>query len=125
MKVEGVRIDFCSSCEGIWFDEDEVAFMLELPVDMPEIEEVKKSAKKTAYSCPRCGDQLEEMRFVQSNELLVDRSPGCGGIWLDRAEYPKIEKIASKIGDVRSKIMMACRYFKENGYQIFAVALQK
>lgn len=43
----------------------------------------------------------------------------------DRAEYPMIENIGYPIGDVKSKIMMACRYFNENGYQIFGVALQK
>ena len=39
MKFEGVEVDFCSSCKGIWFDKDEMAFMLELPFDIPQIEE--------------------------------------------------------------------------------------
>lgn len=121
MKFEGVEVDFCSSCRGIWFDEDEMAFTLELPVDMPRIEEVKKTAKKTVFDCPRCGEKLEEMKFIQSNDLLVDRCPGCGGIWLDRGEFPKIEGLAAKIGDARSKIMLAGRYFKEHGYQILGV----
>ena len=121
MKFEGVEVDFCSSCKGIWFDKDEMAFMLELPYDIPEIEEVKKEAKKTMFDCPRCGDKLEEMRFVKSKDLLVDRCPGCGGIWLDKGEYSKVEDIAANIGDARSKIMTACKYFKENGYKILGV----
>ncbi len=121
MKIEGVEVDFCSACKGIWFDKDEIAFTMELPVDMPQIEEVKKEAKKTEYACPRCGDSLETMKFVQSNDLLVDRCPGCGGIWLDKGEYSKIEHIAANIGDSKSKIMTACKYFKEHGYQILGV----
>ncbi len=68
---------------------------------------------------------MEEMKFVTSNDLLVDRSPGCGGIWLDRAEFPKVEKIAASIGDVKSKIMMTCQYFKNNGYHVLGDAVQK
>ena len=36
MKFEGAEVDFCSSCKGIWFDKDEMAFMLELPYDIPQ-----------------------------------------------------------------------------------------
>ena len=125
MKLEGVEVDFCSSCKGIWFDGDEMAFIMELPFDMPQIEEVKKEATKTDFKCPRCGDKLEEMRFVQSNDLLVDRCPSCRGIWLDKGEYSKVEDIASNIGDAKSKIMMACRYFKEHGYEILGVRYKK
>ena len=121
MKFEGVEVDFCSSCKGIWVDKDEMAFTLELPFDMPQIEEVKKEAKKTEFDCPRCGDKLEEMKFVKSNDLLVNRCAGCGGIWLDKGEFPKVEGIAANIGDAKSKIMRACRYFKEHGYQILGV----
>ena len=121
MKLEGVEVDFCSACKGIWFDEDEMAFIVELPHDMPEIEEVKKEAKKTDFSCPRCSEKLEEMKFVKSNDLLIDRCPGCGGIWLDYGEFPKVEDIASHIGDSKSKIMLACKYFKENGYEILGI----
>ena len=121
MRIEGVDLDFCSSCKGIWFDKDEMAFMLELPDDMPQIEEVKKEARKTNFECPRCGNKLEEMKFIEARDLLLDRCPKCKGIWLDKGELPKVEDIAATIGDPKSKIMMACKYFKENGYQILQV----
>ena len=53
MTVEGVALDFCSSCKGMWFDEDEMAFLTELPSDLPE-PEVTRGAAATACTCPRC-----------------------------------------------------------------------
>ncbi len=121
MKIEGVDLDFCSGCKGIWFDKDEMAFMVELHVDMPELEKVKKNAKKTDYDCPRCGSKLEEMKFSKPKDLLVDRCPQCHGIWLDKLELPKVEAIAATIGDPKSKIMLASKQFHDRGYQILGV----
>jgi Zn-finger nucleic acid-binding protein len=118
MTIEGVDIDFCSSCKGMWFDKDEMAFMMELPEDVPDVSEVGKSARPTEYDCPRCGAKLEEMKFVQVEELLIDRCPQCQGIWLDKGEYPKVEKIAARIGDTKSRMLLACKQLKDKGYQI-------
>ena len=121
MTIEGVDLDFCSACKGIWFDRDEMAFMVELPVDMPEIERVKMEARKTDYDCPRCGSKLEEMKFAEARDLLVDRCPNCEGIWLDKNELPKVEEIASTIGDAKSKIMLACQRLREKGYDTLGI----
>lgn len=122
MRIEGVDLDFCSSCLGIWFDKDEMAFMAELPVDVPDASESEKDARKTDDNCPRCGEiKLEEMTFAYMEDLLIDRCPQCQGIWLDKGELPKVEKIASHIGDAKSKIMLAAKQLHEKGYEILGV----
>ena len=119
ITFEGVTVDFCDSCKGIWFDADEMAFMLEMASDIPDLDEVKKDAKPTEYGCPRCENRkLEEMKFIALHDLLIDRCPQCHGIWLDKGELPKIEKIAARLGDPKSKIMLASRQLQEKGYQI-------
>ncbi len=124
MTIEGVVLDFCPSCKGMWFDKDEMAFMTELPDDIPNVSEVQKEARKTDYDCPRCGNKLEEMKFVQVQDLLIDRCPQCKGIWLDDGELPKLEAIAATIGDAKSKIILACKQLQEKGYQIIKVRSQ-
>lgn len=111
ISFEGVVVDFCDACQGIWFDEDELAFTMELSSDIPNIAEVEKSARTTAYPCPRCGDpqKLDEMKFVAAKDLLIDRCPRCKGVWIDKGELPKIKAIAARIGDAKSKILLACR----------------
>ena len=123
MRLEGVDFDFCSSCKGIWFDKDEMAFMAELPVDVPQLQEVRKGAKNTDFSCPRCQTKLEEMKFVQNKDLLIDRCPGCQGIWLDTGELKKVENIASTLSDPKSKIMLAFQQFNKKSYQVLGVRI--
>ena len=50
-------------------------------------------------NCPKCQVETYEMKF----------------------EGVEVEDIAANIGDARSKIMTACKYFKENGYKILGV----
>lgn len=121
MTIEGVDLDYCSGCKGLWLDKDELAFMVELATDIPEIEKVKQGAAKTRFPCPRCTSVLEEMRFTSADQLLLDRCPGCHGIWLDRAELPKAEKLASKMTSPKSKLMLVSRQLKEKGYSILGV----
>ncbi len=123
MRLEGVDFDFCSSCKGMWFDRDELAFMMELKKDIPYIEKIKEAAKRTAYDCPRCGQKLEELKFDSLHNLLFDRCLSCHGIWLDKGELAKAENISAFIGDARSKILMACRQLRDKGYQILGVRI--
>lgn len=123
ITFEGVDVDFCSGCKGIWFDEDEVAFAMELPEDIPQLADVQKQARQTDYECPRCGSSsmLEEMKFTPVNELLIDRCPQCKGIWLDNQEFPKLERIAAHIGDPKSKILLASKQLQAKGYQVLGI----
>ena len=124
MTIEGVELDFCPSCKGMWFDKDEIAFIEELQGDVPDISEVEKDARTTNYDCPRCGIKLEEMKFTPVQDLLIDRCPQCKGIWLDRGEFSKLEQIAAHIGDAKSKIMLACKQLQDKGYQILEVKVK-
>ena len=118
MYIEGVDVDFCDTCKGIWFDKDEMAFMAELPNDIPN-QDAEKTATQSTYPCPRCKSaKLEEIRFHQANDLLVDRCPVCQGIWLDKGELPKVERIAARLGDVKSKVLLAGKQLRDKGYEI-------
>lgn len=119
MRIEGVDMDFCSTCKGLWFDKDEVALMTELEHDMPNFVASKASAKKTTLECPRCaGTHLEEMNFAMGKPLQVDRCPKCRGLWLDKGELSHAEDIASQIGSPHSKILIACQQLKKKGYDV-------
>lgn len=119
ITYEGVEVDFCSGCKGMWFDADEMAFTAELGADLPELAAVQRDAHTTAYACPRCADsRLQEMKFVQAEALLLDRCPQCHGLWLDRGEFLKVQKIAAHLGDARSKLLLTCKQLKAKGYDV-------
>lgn len=118
MTLEEVDFDYCTSCKGIWFDKDELSAMAELATDVPKLDEARKGATPTSHPCPHCDRTLEEMRFVAAEDLRIDRCPSCQGIWLDKGELKRVEKIAARLENPVSRMMRLCKQLDERGYQI-------
>ncbi|WP_005033220.1 zf-TFIIB domain-containing protein [Holophaga foetida] len=97
-----IRIDQCSSCDGIWLDKGELEAVERAKKGMLLSEELNtrwiqarerlraatpgELAERQALShqrCPRCHVELEE---VQEHGVSVDRCTQCGGVWLDAGE---------------------------------------
>ena len=110
---EGVVIDVCDRCQGVWFDRGEMAAYADLARDVPELQAVWSNASNTQNPCPRCRTNLEEMQYSTQDTLLIDRCPACGGIWLDSGELGKIVEAAQKNG-ARSKVFDALLSFRKN-----------
>src|SRR5437016_5579625 len=94
LSDEGFPLDFCPSCYGIWFDRGEAARQFTLETDIPNLEAALKTARKTGLKCPRCNGELEEMKYQEEMDLLVDRCSGCEGIWFDFQETEKVARWA-------------------------------
>ncbi len=117
LNIEGVDLDFCS-CGGVWMDKDEFAYYAELHVDVPQLDEVKKKARETSHSCPRCKKNLQEMHFAVGPDLLIDRCPGCSGLWFDKLELVKAENIGASLVSPGSRINMVMKELKSKGYTL-------
>jgi Zn-finger nucleic acid-binding protein len=109
---ESVVLDVCDRCQGVWFDRGEMAAYADLARDIPELQTVWTNASNTQNPCPRCRTNLEEMQYSTQDTLLIDRCPGCGGIWLDSGELGKIIELAQKSG-ARSKVFDALQVFRK------------
>jgi Zn-finger nucleic acid-binding protein len=110
---EGVIIDICDSCKGVWFDRGEVAAYADLTRDIPELQQVWRNATVTRNPCPRCRVPLEEMQYSTQDPLLIDRCPACGGIWLDSGELGKVMELAQR-GGTRSKVFDAIQAMRKS-----------
>lgn len=101
MEVEGVRIDFCWICEGIWFDSGELEKVIQNDTrnlkldhlgrddfDGEEFADVKANINETAGCCPRCADGTELKRepYEPNPKLGIDVCPKGHGLWLDGGE---------------------------------------
>ncbi|MCP4604771.1 MAG: zf-TFIIB domain-containing protein [Proteobacteria bacterium] len=53
-----------------------------------------------ALDCPRC--QNVTLNEIEVDEVIVDRCPGCAGIWFDYAEIGKIVGRRSEIRKIDS-----------------------
>jgi len=114
---EGVVVDFCEKCSGIWFDKNELAHYIELSMDIPEITRMKKSARKTDLLCPRCEGTLEELPFSTKTNILVDRCEKCGGIFFDSGELKHAERASAEIETLESRLKTVVKRFTDEGYR--------
>lgn len=115
---EGVALDFCHSCSGMLFDQGEVAEYFELATDIPDLAADIKAARRTDFICPKCGGSWVEIPYVPHDNLLVDLCTGCGAVWLDKGEFPKLEALAVRIDKPASKLLRAVKTIETKGYTV-------
>lgn len=98
--------DICRACGGIWLDKGELDLISfgktgvieNLPASLLE------STDEEIRPCPRCVKaKLSKISFKGLENIILDRCPYCGGIWLDGGELELVnaqrEKISSHAGE--------------------------
>jgi Zn-finger nucleic acid-binding protein len=87
LELNGVEIDRCPACAGIWLDEEEIAWLSQFSEgpSRPLAEALLKGETGSAGKrrCPRC-DRSMRQEVLPSVEL--DRCPAGHGIWFDSGE---------------------------------------
>ncbi len=88
-------LDQCRSCGGVWFDKWELSFTTSEAIRKLEAIDIKSllsenPEEKGKGLCPRCEKALA--LFTDPNlpkDALIERCPGCSGLWLNRGELGK------------------------------------
>ena len=88
LSGEGLVLDRCPECKGLWFDESELSKVLgnkatryfNVPVN---------AAVNYSRPCPRCNHTLYEFCYP-GTMTLIDACKHCKGIWLDKNEWKQI-----------------------------------
>lgn len=102
IDIHGVKIDVCNSCEGIWFDKNELEEVLNSDILNNKTEGLGLDSidgmgiphslacelNEKEGKCPRCnnGTMLVHKESAMEDNLFVDECPKCGGLWLDGGE---------------------------------------
>lgn len=117
--AEGVLLNFCNGCSGLWFDRGELALYCETEHDVPDLVNLLPHANATPYSCPRCQDKpLMELPYFAGENVLIDWCPACHGAWLDQQELGKIEILASRYENHTQRIRRGITQLAQAGFQI-------
>ncbi len=90
-------IDFCSACEGFWFDGEELRKLVTRPelVDSfplpPRGQKAPAVLSSRARRCPRC----EGLPLIQTTlgDVVIDCCPDCRGSWLDAGELERLSQL--------------------------------
>jgi len=88
-------LDQCRGCGGVWFDRWELYFVTDKSIkDLEGIDASSFVAPVAPHPakghCPRCEKELAI--FTDNNlpkDALIERCPGCNGLWLNRGELGK------------------------------------
>src|ERR1043166_1539951 len=104
VNYEGVDLDICRLCRGLWFDQGELAKFNKFDADFPLGPGKPVKGKHTGGHCPRCGVVMHVMRYAPRAEFEVDRCSGCGGVWLDNGEIREIQRLLTEEVRLWSKI---------------------
>jgi len=87
LELEGVEIDYCVVCGGIWLDVGELELIAERagaePGGLSAALESASPKGKTKRTCPRCSKILQT---VQVGDVELERCRRGHGLWLDRGE---------------------------------------
>jgi Zn-finger nucleic acid-binding protein len=95
VEREGIELDWCLDCRGLWFDEGELELLGEQAGRSLETEDLGRRpgdrVGKGTRRCPRCRRKMERVSLESGPEgaVQVDR---CAehGIWFDRGELGAI-----------------------------------
>lgn len=100
---EGVEIDVCRNCIGVWLDDTELAEIVETkerkwPAGV--IEGVLKVTGKMGVpneefdrdlACPECNEELGPVNYLANSGVIINTCVKGHGVWLDNGELAKIQ----------------------------------
>jgi heat shock protein HtpX len=99
---QGVEIDCCEACGGIWLDKGEIFFFSKRShVLAKELDAAIKEGKPTKKLSPKTEKPMVEIALFD-NKLYIDFCPETEGLWFDEDELEKLQKISTK--DLRINI---------------------
>ncbi|MDP7033341.1 MAG: zf-TFIIB domain-containing protein [Planctomycetota bacterium] len=101
---EGVEIDRCTACEGIYLDDGELKHINDArektfsPEEISAVDGIQKQVQAHSeeavgsIQCPKCTDsQMNRQNYAGQTGIVIDRCPNCKGLWLDAGEVEKIQ----------------------------------
>ena len=91
---QGVEVDYCPGCKGIWLDEGEIYYFTDVPSYLRHyLEEALKNPAPCERLNPKTNTPLVKIILFG---ITLDYCPKTGGIWLDGGELEKMPGAESK-----------------------------
>ena len=95
-KLEGVLIDRCPNCEGVWLDGGELEQLArgEGLEDQAMIAQAQREVARergqisSGGVCPRCA--AGPLTRHMAHGVALDRCKGCKGLWFDHGELARV-----------------------------------
>lgn len=96
-QVEGIEVDRCPECGGLYFDDGELAAFQDKGYDAMQTLEAEGTASglvligvNQVRTCPGCSKPMMQYRFQYASAICLDGCNHCGGIWVQDGELGEI-----------------------------------
>ncbi len=91
LEVDGVQVDRCGNCAGLWFDGDELEQLRDKDIgaalDTGNARTGKKHNALHSYPCPRCGGGMRCITDPQQTHIQYEQCGDCQGSYFDAGEF--------------------------------------
>lgn len=102
VSYEGISVDKCQVCQGIWLDGGEVEQIIKIhekefsqeiinQAIINSFSGVPKAEIKKNLKCPKCHAVMSAINYEVSSGVIVDRCDAGHGIWFDKHELENIQ----------------------------------
>jgi len=97
VEREGIEVDWCAQCHGIWFDAGELELLAEKVGThlSPGMIGGVSNSSEARRRCPRGRRKMEKASPESNAELLLDRCPRHG-LWFDAGELGVLMRALGK-----------------------------
>ena len=90
---EGIEIDRCPACKGIYLDSGELKEIISKNMgntaDTLKFSATSDHMDKVSAVCYRCNREMEEIRGP--GDVKIDLCPGCDAVFLDQGEFATLQ----------------------------------
>jgi len=100
VNVNGVMLETCDSCEGVWFDSAELLKIIQITEEelrgssiAPSLEDNHENDSNESgfrATCPKCAEPMAVQTYCYDSGVKMDKCNICGGIWLDDGEIKAV-----------------------------------
>lgn len=95
VNFDGVEVDNCTGCHGIFFDEFEKEQLQKMKgaeaIDFGDPEVGRKFNKVERIDCPRCGSRMIRMVDLDQPHIWFEHCTVCGGSFFDAGEFKDLK----------------------------------
>jgi Zn-finger nucleic acid-binding protein len=106
VEYDGVEVDRCKSCKGLWFDVGESELLRDKDVaaeiDSGDPQTGRQTNEIDRYRCPRCDGGMLRMVDPQHANIWYEECTSCRGSFFDAGEFADLNKV--EISDVVTRL---------------------
>jgi Zn-finger nucleic acid-binding protein len=96
VEFEGIEVDRCKNCKGIWFDVGESDWLLgtdaAAAIDTGDPLIGRETNEIDTYRCPRCGGGMLRWIDPKRTQIQYEECTSCRGSFFDAGEFSDLIK---------------------------------